>query len=359
MEREMDEVKDKLPGARILIIDDEAEDVKLLESILRAAGFSEIASTTDPKRGIEMYREYMPDLVLLDLEMEPIDGIEVMASWDDPAATLVPPILIFTGDAQPQVTQQVVKQGADDFIRKPHDPTEIVVRVESLLTHYFFQQHLENQNLLLEERVRERTDELESARMETLNRLALAAEYRDDDTGEHTRRVGRSAALLAEAIGLSSIEIENIGKAAPLHDVGKIGIPDGVLLKPAKLTDEEFDTMKTHAAIGAQILTGSDSDILDLAAEIALTHHERWDGKGYPGGASEGQIALEGRIVALCDVFDALTHARPYKKAWEIKDAVAELKSKGGSQFDPRLTEKFLHFVVPRITQDPNFSVGH
>ena len=355
----MDEVKDRLPGARNLIIDDEPEDVTLLEGILRAAGYQDIASTSDPKRGIELYSEYMPDLVLLDVEMEPIDGLEVMKAWLDPDATLVPPILAFTGNATPEITQRVVAEGADDFIRKPQDPTEIVVRVQSLLTHYFFQQHLENQNLLLEERVRERTDEVERARMETMNRLALAAEYRDDDTGEHTKRVGRSAALLAEAIGLSKVEVDNIGKAAPLHDVGKIGIPDAVLLKPAKLTDEEFATMKTHAAIGAQILTGSDSDVLDLAAEIALTHHERWDGNGYPGGASEGQIALEGRIVSLCDVFDALTHARPYKKAWEVKDACAELKDKAGMQFDPRLTEKFVHFVVPRITSDPNFGVGH
>jgi putative two-component system response regulator len=355
----MEDVKDKLPAARILIIDDEPDDVTLLEGILRAAGYTQIASTSDPKRGMEMHGEYMPDLVLLDLEMEPVDGLEVMASWSDPSASLAPPILVFTGNATPEITQKVVQQGADDFIRKPQDPTEIIVRVESLLTHYFFQQHLENQNLMLEERVRERTDELENARMETLNRLALAAEYRDDDTGEHTRRVGRSAALLAEAIGLSKVEIDNIGKAAPLHDVGKIGIPDGILLKPAKLTDEEFDTMKTHAAIGAQILSGSESDVLDLAAEIALTHHERWGGAGYPGGASEGQIALEGRIVSLCDVFDALTHARPYKKAWAVKDACAELKDKAGSQFDPRLTEKFVHFVVPRVTQDKNFSVGH
>ena len=355
----MDEIKEKLPTARILIIDDEPEDVKLLEGILRAAGYQNLASTSDPKTGMEMYGEYMPDLVLLDLQMEPLDGIEVMKAWYDPDALLAPPILIFTGDVTPEVTQSVVTAGADDFIRKPHDPTEIMVRVQSLLNQYFFHQHLENQNLLLEDRVRERTDDLERARLETLNRLALAAEYRDDDTGEHTKRVGKSAALLAEAIGMSKSEIDTIGKAAPLHDVGKIGIPDGVLLKPAKLTDEEFETMKTHAAIGAQILTGSDSDILDVAAEIALTHHERWDGKGYPGGASEGQIAIEGRITALCDVFDALTHARPYKKAWPVKDAAAELKDKAGSQFDPRLTEKFIHFVVPRITSDPSYGAGH
>jgi putative two-component system response regulator len=355
----MDEIKDRIPGSRILIIDDEPADVALLEGILRAAGFTELKSTSDPNAGIELYAEYMPDLVLVDHDMEPIDGLEVITKWEDPSVVQPPPILMFTGDVDAETTQKIVQHGADDFIRKPQDPTEIVVRVNSLLTNYYFHQQLENQNLMLEERVRERTDELESARMETLNRLALAAEYRDDDTGEHTKRVGRSAALLAEAIGLSKAEVDQIAKAAPLHDVGKIGIPDAVLLKPAKLTDEEFATMKTHAAIGAQILTGSDSSVLDLASEIALTHHERWDGKGYPGGATEGQIALEGRITALADVFDALTHARPYKKAWEIKDATAELKAKSGSQFDPRLAEKFIHRVVPQITADPKFAVGH
>jgi cyclic di-GMP phosphodiesterase len=189
--------------------------------------------------------------------------------------------------------------------------------------------------------VAQRTRDLEQARLEILNRLALAAEYRDDDTQEHAWRIGRTCALLALAVGLPEGEAELIRRAAPLHDIGKIGIPDAILLKPGRLSGAEFGVIKTHTTIGAEILSGSRSPLLVLAERIARTHHERWDGRGYPRGLAGEQIPLAGRIVAVADVFDALTHQRPYKEAWPVQQAVSEVLAQAGAQFDPRLVDAF------------------
>lgn len=196
-------------------------------------------------------------------------------------------------------------------------------------------------HVLLEQTVAERTAELEEARWETLRCLALAAEYRDDQTYEHTQRVGRTAALLGQTLGLDPTFCALLRHAAPLHDVGKLGIPDSILLKPSKLTPQEWDIVRGHAEAGARILSGSKSDLLQLAEEIALTHHEWWDGSGYPGRVAGGEIPLSGRIVAVADVYDALTHQRPYKPAWEIADAVIEMRKLSGRHFDPKIIDAF------------------
>ena len=200
---------------------------------------------------------------------------------------------------------------------------------------------------LLEQRVHERTEELAQSQSEILSRLARAAEFRDDDTGQHTQRVGYAASLLAQSLGLPTEQVELIRQAAPLHDVGKIAISDLILLKPGKLTDEEFATMKTHAAIGAALLSDGHSDVVQLAERIAGAHHERWDGKGYPHQLAGEQIPLEGRILAIVDVFDALTHERPYKKAWPVAEAVAEITRQSGQQFDPQVVAAFL--TLPHV----------
>jgi GAF domain-containing protein len=193
--------------------------------------------------------------------------------------------------------------------------------------------------------------ELEKARLETLQRLALAAEYRDDATHEHTERVARTAVLLAERLGLPASQVALIRDAAPLHDIGKLAVPDAVLLKPGKLTAEEFDQIKTHAAAGAAILSGSSSDVLCLAEEIALTHHEWWDGSGYPAGLEGDAIPLSGRVVALADVFDALTNTRPYKQAWPLAQAHAEINRLAGRQFDPAVARAFQQLDLPALVR--------
>jgi PAS domain S-box-containing protein len=219
------------------------------------------------------------------------------------------------------------------------------------------EEQLANNSRVLETKVAERTRELEDARAETLQRLAVAAEYHDEDTSEHTERVGITAAEIAVQLGLGAEEIKLLRKAAPLHDVGKLAIPDTILLKPGKLTVQEYEVMKTHAALGARLLSGSHSSVLQMAAVIAGTHHERWDGAGYPEGLAGEAIPLGGRVVAVADVFDALTHDRPYKSAWPVEQAIAEIQRTSGSQFDPRVVAAFLTMhkdaVVAADTDSP------
>jgi putative two-component system response regulator len=198
--------------------------------------------------------------------------------------------------------------------------------------------------------VKERTHELELARLEILERLARAAEFRDDDTGEHTKRVGYVTGLVAAALGLSAEEVELVERAATLHDIGKIGVSDTILLKPGPLTPEEFDVMRKHTIIGAGILSGSNVPVLQTAGDIAISHHERWDGSGYPEGRKGERIPLVGRIVAIADLFDALTHERPYKKAWTRADALAEIQSQSGRQLDPGVVAAFMH-VLNRVPE--------
>ncbi len=322
-------------ASRILIIDDEPTNVRLAQVVLQQAGFTDIEGTTDPTQAVGLFQSYNPDIVLLDLHMPTLDGFAVMAQLRPlvPEGTFLP-ILVLTADITPPAKIQALASGAKDFLTKPFDRTEVLLRVSNLLETRL-------QNVLMEGKVQGRTRNLEEAQLETLQRLALAAEYRDDDTGLHTRRVGDMAARLALALGLPAERAELLHRAAPLHDVGKIGISDTILLKPGKLTPEEFDTMKTHTTIGTGILAGSSSPWLQLAETIALTHHERWAGGGYPQGLTGEAIPIEGRIVAIVDVFDALTNERPYKKAWPIEDALAELQKQSGVQFDPCCIEAF------------------
>ncbi len=312
---------------KILIVDDEIANVRLLELLLEEAGYNHIHSTTDARLALPLFIKVRPHLVLLDLTMPHLDGFAVMQQLQNEMAYAPVPILVLTADANSAIKHKALKLGAQDFLSKPLDDIEVLLRINNLLGTHFH-------SVLLEQRVQERTQE-------TLQRLALAAEYRDDDTGLHTKRVGTIAGLIADALKLPAPQVDLICRAAPLHDVGKIGISDTILLKPGKLTEEEFATMKHHTVIGAKILSGSTSSLLQLAEEIALHHHERWDGKGYIGLVGE-KIPLCGRIVAVADVFDALTHERPYKKAWPVAEAVAEIGAQSGRQFDERVVQAFL-----------------
>jgi putative two-component system response regulator len=338
-----------LKKAKILIVDDGEANVALLEAMLREAGYAELISTTNSSEVVALCAANSPDLILLDLHMPHPDGYEVMellAPWIDARWF---PILVLTADITPAAKERALSSGARDFVTKPFDRTEVLLRIKNLLEVRFLQVELRKQNLTLEQRVYERTEELHAARLDALERLAMAAEYRDDDTREHTRRVGRTAAMMARALGFTEDQIELIRVAAPLHDVGKIGIPDRILLKPGKLTSQEFQRMKEHVSIGTSIVSGSGSPILEMAEQIILSHHEWWNGNGYPAGLKGTEIPIPGRIVAVADVFDALTHDRPYKKAWPVEDALIEIRTLSGLQFDPSVVEAFEALDHPRL----------
>jgi putative two-component system response regulator len=340
---------------RILIVDDEPANTEFLRHVLGPEGYGELVEITDAAEALERISEIRPDLVLLDLMMPDIDGYEFL---DRMRAHVHPedylPVLVVTGDTSAAAQRRALSLGARDFVTKPLSPADIRLRVANLLETRFLQARLREYNLLLEDRVRERTQELEGARLEILNRLARAAEYRDDDTGQHTQRVGRIAARIAAHIGEPEESIELIRRAAPLHDIGKIGVPDSILLKPGRLSAKERTIMEDHTRIGADILSGSRFPLLRLAEEIALVHHERWDGQGYPQGLAGDMIPLVGRIVAVADVFDSLTHERPYKRAWSVKETLTEMQACSGTQFDPQMIEAMLR-IAPEVAvlQDP------
>ncbi len=334
--------KEIVQESRILIIDDQAENVILLERTLRSAGYSQLRTLTDSRQVLSTFTEFQPDLVATDLRMPYIDGFSLIKQLraSAPTGTYIP-ILVLTADNSRQAKQEALALGAKDLLTKPIDIAEALLRIYNLLETRWLHVQLKKYNETLEEKVRARTEELEQAQVEILQRLALAAEYRDDCTGEHTQRVGKQAALLARGIGLGKDHIELIERAAPLHDVGKIGIPDGILLKPSKLTYAEYVQIKRHTDIGRMILSGSRFPILQMAERIALYHHERWDGTGYYGLKGE-DIPLEARIVSIVDVYDVITHSRPYKAAQSPEVALEALVEGREKQFDPHLVDVFL-----------------
>jgi putative two-component system response regulator len=331
--------------ARILVVDDEPSNVLVLRRLLEREGFERIESTSDSREVVKLYVDTRPDLILLDLHMPYVDGLEVLDRLSEIAESTFLPVLVMTGDLAPEARQQALLRGAKDFVTKPFHADEVVLRIRTLLETRFLYFQVQSQNQILEAKVRERTRDLEAAQNEIIERLARAAEFRDDKTGQHTERVGQMAALLARHLGLSDWQVLLIRRAAPLHDVGKIGIPDAILLKLGKLTIEEFQQVKTHTTIGARILSGSRFSVLRVAEEIAFSHHERWDGNGYLGLAGD-QIPLPGRIVAVADVFDALTQRRPYKEPWPVADAVEEIRRQRGLQFDPAVVDAFLRVIA-------------
>ncbi|MDQ3928885.1 MAG: response regulator [Chloroflexota bacterium] len=340
--------------SRILIVDDQEANVVLLKNILKRAGFTNLSISTDSREAVPLYVDERPDLLLLDLMMPYMDGFQVM----EQIGPLVGegsyfPILVLTADITQETKRRALSVGATDFLTKPFDATEVVLRIRNLLQTRQMHLSLENQNQVLDNRVRERTRELEEAQMEILERLAQAAEFRDDMTGQHTRRVGHWSAVLAAELGVMDEVVDLLRRSAPLHDVGKIAIPDSILLKSGRLTPEEFEVMKTHAAVGARLLSKGHSDLVRMAENIALSHHERWDGTGYPRGLAGEAIPVEGRVVSVVDVFDALTHERPYKPAWPVDEAVAEIERQSGYQFDPEVAAALVRLCARGDLEEP------
>src|SRR3954463_5930166 len=298
--------------ARILIVDDQEANTRLLGRILEKAGYEEVASTNDSTQAVAIQARFRPDLILLDVHMKEMDGFKVLEDIIAHSARGEHiPVIMITADDSAETKRRALALGAKDFVGKPFDSAEVLLRIRNHLETRFLHHRLRDQNVQLEIMVTERTQELEQSQLEVLERLAAAVEFRDDDTGEHIKRVATVSSMLAEAIGLPANTVHLIGRGAPLHDIGKVGIPDNILLKAGPLTSEEFEIMKAHTVIGARMLANGRSELVRISQRIALSHHEWWDGSGYPHRTSGQRIPLEARIVAVADFPDALTHDRP------------------------------------------------
>ncbi len=337
---------------RILVVDDDPSGVKLIHRLLTAAGYEDIVSTTDASHSLALARISPPDLILLDLHMPGFDGFDVLKGLKDVLAENdFTPVLVLTGDLIAETRRRALTLGATDFLTKPFDNAELVLRIHNLLQIRLLHLSLSRQKDALQHTLSRREAELDEARLEMLERLALAAELRDTETGRHMRGVGELAGSLARRMGVDAETAAMIGRAAPLHDIGKLGIPDSALLKNGLLSAQETELMRSHAIVGERLLSGGVSMVMQTAAVIARHHHERWDGTGYPDRLSGHAIPLAARIVAVADVFDALAHDRPYRKAWPEEAAIELIIEGSGTHFDPAVVEAFMSepWVASRI----------
>lgn len=332
---------------RILAVDDEERNLMVIKAMLAPLGH-ELLLAGDGHEALAIAAQNDVDLVLLDVTMPGIDGFEVARRLKQDEATQMIPIVMVTALNEVEHRVAALEAGADDFLSKPVDSTELRARVRTLLQVKAYHDHMRDYQHRLEAEVTKRTEELaeslsrlRSASLDTISRLSAAAEYKDEDTGAHIARIGLCAAVLARKMGLGHDMVDRILYAAPMHDIGKIGIPDRILLKPGKLDPDEWAIMQQHTTIGAKILAGSDRDFIQTAEQIALTHHEKWDGSGYPRGLQGADIPVEGRITAIVDVFDALTTRRPYKEAFSIEKSLAIIADGKGSHFDPAVVDAF------------------
>jgi len=348
---------------QILIVDDKETNLKLMDSMLRAGGYDELHLLKDPRRVIEVYKEIHPDLILLDIHMPHLDGHEIIRQLKGLKDDLLPPIIILTAQRRREHLVRALRSGARDFISKPFDINELLMRVRNLLDAHIAHKLLHDNKTVLENMVRRRTEELHRTQLQIVQKLGKAAEYKDEETGNHILRMSHISELLAKGIGWCEEDCELILYASPMHDIGKIGIPDSILCKSGRLDVHEWEIMKTHIDIGMKLLEGDDSRLLQMAREIVISHHEKWDGSGYPNGLAGDEIPLAGRIVALADVFDALTSERPYKTSWSFEKAVSYIKNRSGQHFDPNLVDTFVK-KLPDVMEickryaDPGASYG-
>lgn len=324
----------------VLVVDDVPSNIDVLSEILRPAYQVKVVTNGVMALKIAMGPQ-PPDLILLDIMMPEMDGYEVCRQLKaNPATCHIPVIFVSAMDEVNDETKGF-ELGAVDYITKPVSPSIVKARVKTHLALF-------DQNRILEKKVKERTAEIHDTRLQIIHCLGAASEYRDEETGTHISRMSQYSRVIALSAGMSQEEGELLLQAAPMHDVGKIGIPDRILLKPGKLDAQEWEIMKTHTTIGAKIIGNHPSELLTLAAQVALTHHEKWDGTGYPYGLKGEEIPVHGRIVMLADVFDALTSDRPYKKAWSEEAAIEEITRMSGQHFDPQLVLAFMN-ALPEI----------
>jgi len=334
-------LSEQFSKAKILIADDQKLHYLYLQKILTDAGYNTIKCISEPMKICPSVKEFSPDLMILDLAMPFLDGFQVMQQLHHYREEHYLPILALSEEQGSDSRLKALQSGATDVLNKPFEIPEVLFRIRNMLEMRFLHVAIRNQNKILEEKVEQRTQEFKDSQKEIIRRLAQAAEFRDNDTGTHITRISKYCTLMAQAMGLNAQECELVALASPLHDIGKIGIPDNILLKPGRYTPDEFEVMKTHSLIGAQILEDSQSPVMQMARTIALTHHERWDGTGYPRGLKGDMIPLVGQICSICDVFDALISKRIYKDAWSLHDAVKIIIAEKGKQFNPALVDKF------------------
>lgn len=330
-----------------MVVDDEERNLRLMETLLLSLGY-EVILARDGQEAREKAQLIPPDLILLDIMMPGIDGYEVVRCLKEHEETKIIPVVMITALEGLQDRVKALEAGADDFLSKPVDKNELRARVQSLLTVKAYHDHMRNHQKELETKVARRTEQLKrafenikKASLDSIYLLSRAAEYKDEDTGAHILRMSNYAAAVACKLGFSERAIESILYAAPMHDVGKIGIPDHILLKPGKLEPDEWETMKQHTTMGGSILKGPETGFIKLAETIALTHHEKWDGNGYPKGLKGAEIPQIGRVVAIADVFDALISKRPYKEPFSLEEAFTIVKEERGKHFDPEVVDAF------------------
>jgi putative two-component system response regulator len=359
---------DELAAARIMLVDDEKVNILTVQHHLSKQGYQNFFSTTDGRKAIDMLRREAPDVVLLDIRMPEVDGLDVLRAKRLVSSLAHIPVIVLTASTDPDTKRLALHLGANDFLTKPVDPMELAPRVKNALVLKKHYDQTADENARLEAMVRRRTVELVESREQLILSLARAAEHRDTETGNHVIRVGRFAAIIAHELGWPESRVEMIQCAAPLHDVGKIGVPDHILFKPGKLDQQEFEVIKnhcvwgkqiiepfseremrilqSHARLGESILHVRGSALLMMAARIAQTHHESWDGSGYPLGLAGDDIPIEGRITAVADVYDAdvydaLSTKRPYKDSLPRQECFQIMREQRGKKFDPRVLDAF------------------
>lgn len=354
---------EELFASKIMIVDDEPINVKLARKYLTMEGYANFVTTVDSRQAVDLISKESPDALLLDIMMPHVSGIDILTTLRADERWLHLPIVVLTAAHDHAIKRQAIDLGVTDFLAKPVDPTDLVPRIRNALIVKRHFDHLQKHSERLEAEVLRRTAELARSRQEVIHCLARAGEFRDDHTGRHVLRVGKYARLVAQELGWKGEELEMLEQAAQLHDIGKIGIPDSILLKPGKLGPEEYEIMQRHSVYGTKIAQGlprheandlchhtefgsrlletTESPILALAATIALSHHEKWDGTGYPLGLVAEDIPLAGRITAVADVFDALSSKRPYKQPYTLEKSFEILKEGRGRHFDPAVLDAF------------------
>ena len=351
-------------NAKILIVDDEPLVIKVVLRFLQSVGYTQFIEVTDSTKAIQKIQMTQPDLVLLDINMPEVSGLDILEKRQRLEELAFTPVIILSAESDKETKQQALKLGATEFLNKPVDANDLILRVQNALIVKAHQNHLAGYAVRLEQEVNRRTEQLIKSREQIIHCLARAAEYRDNETGQHVVRVGNYTRVLADELGFAHEYCHRIELAAQLHDVGKIGVPDAILMNPGKLDAEEMAIMSTHCDLGEQIIgpltetetetlrshvnKGADllgyevTPLLKMASTIAMTHHEKWDGTGYPNGLKGEEIPIEGRMTTVADVFDALSSKRPYKEGFPLKECLEIMKSESGTRFEPRIFHAFL-----------------